>query len=411
MDIRDLEYFLACCKAESFTAAAREVHIVQSAMSCAIARLEQDLRAPLFDRTVTPIALTEQGAALKAAAQRIIDEVQAAREEVAAVSGQVRGTVTLGSTLHTGRLDLACILADIRERHPGVVVKLRQSNTGSEGLVHAVRDGSVDIALTASINEPPRGVVLNALFSEPMVFVCRPNHPLSQRPSVAVPDLREEMLLRPPPGWGTRTVIDAALGATRSAFEVGDYALMSRLVRAGFATTLAPASAIGGEMLAGLCAVHVDDARLRWTLSAAVCTDRRMTAATTVLLDTLIRRSHACPQELAAGDTAPGAPRSPVPGRLGHPSAAPGPGAGVPQRKTGDLVFPALVVRGHQHVGRLGAMIEQGGGQRLAPPDRVLSWQAAVTDAATIRSFTPVDQRGEGTIRQVAEHRRLAGRG
>lgn len=134
-----------------------------------------------------------------------------------------------------------------------------------------------------------------------MVFVCLPDHPLSQRPSVAVPDLREEMILRPPPGWGTRTVIDAALGATHSAFEVADYALMSRLVRAGFATTLAPASAIGGEMLAGLCAVTVDDARLRWTLSAAVCTDRRMTAATTVLLDTLTRRSHACPQELAPG--------------------------------------------------------------------------------------------------------------
>jgi len=47
---------------------------------------------------------------------------------------------------------------------------------------------------------------------------------------------------------------------------------------------------------------------VRGTLSAAVCTDRRMTAATTVVLDTLIRQSHACPQELAGGGTAPGAP-------------------------------------------------------------------------------------------------------
>lgn len=300
MDIRDLEYFLACCKARSFTAAAREVHIVQSAMSFAIARLEQDLGAPLFDRSIIPIALTEQGTALQAAAQRILDAVQAARDEVAAVSGQIRGTVTLGSMLHTGRLDLACVLADIRERHPGVVVQLRQSKAGSEGLVHAVRDGSVDIALTASTNEPPRGIVLRPLFTEPMVFLCRPDHPLSQRTSVAVPDLREEMILRPPPGWGSRAVIDAALGATRSAFEIADYALMSRLVRAKFATTLAPASAISGDMLAGLCAVPVDDARLRWTLSAAVCTDRRMTAAATVLLDTLTRRSRACPQEIDA---------------------------------------------------------------------------------------------------------------
>jgi DNA-binding transcriptional LysR family regulator len=299
VDIRDLEYFLACCKARSFTAAAREVHIVQSAMSFAIARLEQDLGAPLFDRTVTPVALTDQGAALQAAAQRILDAVQAARDDVAAVSGQVRGTVTLGSTGHTGRIDLACVLADIRERHPDVVVQLRQSKGGSDGLVHAVRDGSADIALTAFTNEPPRGIELHPLFTEPMVFICLPDHPLGQRPSVTVPDLREEKILRSPPGWGTRALVDAALGATRSAFEITDYKLMARLVRAGFATTLVPESAIIGEVLTGLCAVPVEDARLRWTLSAAVCTDRRMTAAATVLLDALTRQSRARPQEPA----------------------------------------------------------------------------------------------------------------
>ena len=47
-----------------------------------------------------------------------------------------------------------------------------------------------------------------------------------------------------------------------------------------------------------LSAVRVDDARLRWTLSAAVCTDRRMTAAT-VLLDALTRQSRARPQQPA----------------------------------------------------------------------------------------------------------------
>lgn len=297
MDIRDLEYFLACCKSRTVTAAAREVHISQSAMSQAIARLEQDLGATLFDRDGTGIALTGQGAALHAAAKRIIDAVQAASDEVTAVSGQVRGTVTLGSTLHTGRLDLVAVFSELRERHPGVVVQLRQAQAGSSGLVHAVRDGSLDIALTASI-EPPQGVILHPLLSEPMVFICQPGHRLSQRTQVAVPDLREEMILRPPPGWGSRAIIDAALGETRSAFEVANYALMARLVHGGFATTLAPASAISGDMLAGLRAVPVDDPRLRWTLSAAICTDRRMTAATKVLLDALTRGSTARPENL-----------------------------------------------------------------------------------------------------------------
>jgi DNA-binding transcriptional LysR family regulator len=300
VDIRDLDYFLACCKAGSFTAAARQVHIVQSAMSCAIARLEKELGATLFYRNMTPLTLTEHGVALQGPAQRILDAVQAARDEVAAVSGQVRGTVTLGSTLHTGRIDLAGVLADVRDRHPDVVIKLRQ--WGSAELVQAVRDGAVDIALTASQrgSDSSRGIEMHQLFSEAMVFVCRPDHPLSHRSLVAVPDLREETILRPPPGWGTRAIIDAAFGATQSAFEIANYSLMARLVREGFATTLAPESAISGEMLNGLCAIPVDDARLRWTLSTAVCIDRRMTAATTVLLRALIQAARDRPAELVA---------------------------------------------------------------------------------------------------------------
>jgi DNA-binding transcriptional LysR family regulator len=294
VDIRDLEYFLACCQAESFTAAARKVHIVQSAMSCAIARLEKDLGVSLFDRTVSPLTLTEHGVALQGHAQRILDAVQAARDEVAAVSCQVRGTVTLGSTAHTGRIDLIGVLADVREHYPDMVVKLRQARAGSEGLLQEIREGSLDIALTANPrgDDPLRGVELRKLCSEPMVFVCRPDHALSQRSRVTVADLRDEMILRPPPGYGTRAIIDDVFGATESAFEIGNYSLMAGLVREAFATTLVPESAISGALLNGLCAIPVDDARLRWTLFAAVSTDRRVTAATAVLLRALTEGSH-----------------------------------------------------------------------------------------------------------------------
>ena len=116
-------------------------------------------------------------------------------------------------------------------------------------------------------------------------------------------DLREETILRPPPGWGTRTIIDAAFGATASAFEIANYSLMARLVREGFAATLAPESAISGDMLNGLCAIPVDDPRLRWTLSTAVSTDRRMTAATTALLHAFIQRAPGSAQASAVAVT------------------------------------------------------------------------------------------------------------
>src|SRR6202453_1119158 len=291
VEIRDLDYFLACCKAGSFTAAAREVHIVQSAMSSAIARLEHDLGVPLFDRSVTPVAVTEHGAALQAAAQRILDAVQAARDDVAAVSGRVRGTVILGCTLNTGPLDLGAVLADVRDQHPDVIIQLRQSLTGSTGNLKAVLDGSMDIALTAlaeqpGTRQPSRGVILSPLVSEALVFVCAPDHPLSHRPSVTVAELADETILRFPPGWGLRDTVDRVLGTVPSAIEITDYALMLKLVERHFGTTLMPASALAAGP-AGLRAVPVDNARLRWTLFAAISASRPPTAATTAVLRAL----------------------------------------------------------------------------------------------------------------------------
>ncbi len=186
MEIRDLDYFLTCCTTGSFTAAARQAHIVQSAMSAAIARLEREARGLPLRPLRRPGHRHRARSGAAAGAQRILEAVQAARDEVAAVSGRVRGTVILGSTLHTGPLDLAAVLAGLRDRHPGVIVHLRQSLAGSAGNLQAVLDGAMDITLTASAADtghgrPPRGVILTPLVSEPLVFVCPAGHPRSDR--------------------------------------------------------------------------------------------------------------------------------------------------------------------------------------------------------------------------------------
>ncbi len=96
-------------------------------------------------------------------------------------------------------------------------------------------------------------------------------------------------------GWGVRAIVDNALGATQPAFEIIDYSLMTRLVRAGFGTTLGPASAMKGERAEGLRAIALDDPRMRWNLSAAVSTERQLTAATKTLLAALIQGSRRGP--------------------------------------------------------------------------------------------------------------------
>jgi DNA-binding transcriptional LysR family regulator len=289
---RDLEYFLTCCETGSFTAAARKMHIVQSAMSSAIARLERDLGTALFDRSVTPVAITEHGAALRTGAQRVLDAVRTARDEVHAVSGRVRGTVVLGSTFSTGPLDLAVVLTDMRVRHPEVVVQLRQSSAGSAGNLRAVLDGSLDVALTAGGERPPDGIVLRPLTAEPLVFVCRPDHPLADRGLITPPDLSAVPILRFPPGWGIRDTVDRVLGPVDSATEIADYALMVKLIRAGFGATLMPASAVTGG---GIRVLPLDSPELTWHLSAATSARRHPAAATEALLQALTAAAGGCP--------------------------------------------------------------------------------------------------------------------
>jgi DNA-binding transcriptional LysR family regulator len=109
------------------------------------------------------------------------------------------------------------VLAFLRDRYPDVIIKLRQSTNGSAGNLQALRDGAVGIALCASAgnsvaSEQSRGVVLHHLVSEAVVFVCRPDHPLGRRDQVSVADLKDERILRFPPGWGVRAIAEAARG-------------------------------------------------------------------------------------------------------------------------------------------------------------------------------------------------------
>lgn len=82
MELRQLEHFLAVARDGSFTVAAQRIHIVQSALSASIRRLEAELGAQLFERTTRRVVLTEAGRALLPVAHRLVADIDLARGEV-----------------------------------------------------------------------------------------------------------------------------------------------------------------------------------------------------------------------------------------------------------------------------------------------------------------------------------------
>src|ERR1017187_895956 len=110
MELRHLEVFVAVAEELSFTRASNRLHLVQSGVSSAVKALERDLGANLFDRDRHRVMLTDAGQVLLPEARATLAAAQAARDAVSEAQGGLRGTVTVGTMLSTGPLDLAGLL-------------------------------------------------------------------------------------------------------------------------------------------------------------------------------------------------------------------------------------------------------------------------------------------------------------
>jgi DNA-binding transcriptional LysR family regulator len=289
MELRHLEYFIAVAAELNFSRAAQRIHVVQSALSASVAKLEKELGVALFDRTKRQIVLTAAGEVFLQNAREVLHAAQRAQSSVEDYRDQLAGTLTLGTLMSWGTLNLPAALKEFRRLNPRVTVRLRQSLTGSAGHLAAIADGQMDLALV-SISTPPSPLVaLRELTHEPMVFVCEPTHALADRTRVKLPELAGENLIEFPIGWGIRQRLDAAfttIGAHPvSAYEVADYAIAAELIRHGLATAVMPVSA--ADRFPDLCTITLNPP-LTWTLFIASAAPEYTSRATATLADTLI---------------------------------------------------------------------------------------------------------------------------
>jgi DNA-binding transcriptional LysR family regulator len=225
MELRHLQHFVAVAEDQHFTRAAERLMVSQSGLSASIRALERELRAPLFVRTTRRVTLTEAGRALLAEAQRILAQVRAAHEAVAAVQGVLRGTLALGTEQCIAGVHVAGLLAAFRRRHPDVEILLRQ--TGSVALAEEVAAGRLDLAFAYRTQDDTDQLRSVALTSEPMTVLCHPSHRLATAGAVLKPDdVGGEVFVDFHPDWGPRRATDsvfAGAGVRRTvALEVND---------------------------------------------------------------------------------------------------------------------------------------------------------------------------------------------
>ncbi|MEM6464184.1 MAG: LysR family transcriptional regulator [Pseudomonadota bacterium] len=164
----------------SFTAAARQVHRAQSAVSHAIRTLETDLDVVLFDRSTRKPRRTQAGDAIISEARIILARVDHLKARARGISAGMESEICLATSVIAQREGVLDLLDAFRVAFPTISLRLFVEEIG--GVPQLLFDGRANLgllgkpSLTEAISEPLEPAAVG--FSD-VVAVARPDHPLA----------------------------------------------------------------------------------------------------------------------------------------------------------------------------------------------------------------------------------------
>ena len=171
-DLRQLRYFVTIAQAGSFSKAALELSVAQSALSHHMGQIEGRLGVVLLARSSQGVTLTESGRRFLEHARAILAAVDAATNDVRDDAREPGGLVRIGITLTVAPALIGPLMARLAKVAPRVTLRVEERL--SPQLVQSVSNGEIDIAVCFNAGEDRR-VDATALFEENICLVGAPD--------------------------------------------------------------------------------------------------------------------------------------------------------------------------------------------------------------------------------------------
>lgn len=174
LETRQLRAFVVLARTGSFTRAAEEIHLTQSAVSHAMKALEQEAGCRLFDRTGKKVTPTEAGELLLVHAERILAEMAHAKTALAKLGKWGQSRLRIGASATACQHLLPPVLREFRKEFPKCRITIEPGDTPE--MIELLRNGRIDLAVNL---EPPNREPLEfrPLFTDEMQFIVAPTHP------------------------------------------------------------------------------------------------------------------------------------------------------------------------------------------------------------------------------------------
>ena len=203
MNLNQLRYFVSVAEHESFTKAAMNHYVSQTAITQQIHALEESIGAKLFDRNSRPIALTAAGRVFLKEAREILGRVDAAVLRTREATTGLEGELHLGYTKGYEHSDLPRYLRSFHQEYPNVRLACYRCDT--DMLASGLISGTYDVIFTwDSTNlRQEEALELQVVEHVPLRVALYASHPLARRKELTRKDLRREnILFMSPSGTG-----------------------------------------------------------------------------------------------------------------------------------------------------------------------------------------------------------------
>src|SRR5262245_7196781 len=273
LEIRHLKLVRAVTSAGSLTGAGSVLNLTQSALSHQLRDIESRLGTPLFLRVGKRMMLTPAGERLLRSADEVLDAIERTEDSIRLLSGAGRGLLRLSTECYTCYHWLPPLLKRYRRGHPHVDVRIDADST-PDPVSHLV-GGRLDVAI---VSDPVRDrrVAARPIFSDEMVIVVAPRHPLAAEAFVTAADLATETLLMYSPKEDstiyTLLAAEGAVPATTHVIQLTE--AIVEMAKAGLGLAFLARWAVEPQIRAGvLRAVPYTRRGYRRTWSAATLKD------------------------------------------------------------------------------------------------------------------------------------------
>lgn len=210
MNLRQMTAFVAVYESGSINRAAQHLNVAQPSVSSLVQKLESDLGTQLFERLSSGTKPTAAGDTFYRHCQKVLAEVDAARNAISGGADRVGGVVNIGLAPTAAKGLMPKFLAEYLDDYPDVELQIAEAFSGP--LTEWTLSGQVDFAVVAV---PPidRRLATKRIASEPVVLVHSPDWAHDHEHAGPLADGPPLKLVLPSPRNGLRTIIDLYIHA------------------------------------------------------------------------------------------------------------------------------------------------------------------------------------------------------